>query len=491
MEMVIAFTNNDKITYNSMIRTWIEKRMQYLSYYYTRHVRKLGELAGVEVRNKIKPLSESKNPLKWGDINYHLSNRIVTSTQLFKLLPKLVEKKHAIDRIIDKGYKLSLLPLNYLLGHEVYNQFIPPEDYYLPHITKSIDPYGIYKSDTCLINVGKEAWLASYKFPHTLLVNIHGYCPIGCSDCYKSYYTRECHTIEMGVNDIDDASAKGLTIQLKNLVHWLNKNPEVYDVIISGGEPLVRSNDHIRIVLSSLRHAKHLKILRLCTGTLFLGLPFRFDDNLLDIMEEFEQDTAIRIRIHAHISNWKQISPEAVVAVCKIRARGIPIYTQVPIREGLNYFSDDLNKTLDYFVRLGKTEAILGLEPYMFIADMHPRTNRYYVAIEPLLKLWCALVETHNYPGIERPRSLSILCEQGNVILSGPLILAMRKFIDKESSLISYQIPAPSFLSGQISDKNITEQRFLTYREPLIEGKNDDPNSLSDLQRIWNKSCKR
>jgi lysine 2,3-aminomutase len=444
----------------------------------------LGELAGIVVEEPLCTISDSRSVSQWGESSFHLADRITTSTRLCEILPELARERPSIEKVIARGYKLSLLPLNCLLGPEVYRQFVPPADFYQPHPTKSLDPYGIYTQEAGVLDVAEGVWLGARKFRHTLLVNVHGYCPMGCSDCYKSCYTREKQGKALGINEIDAPDTTQLTTQMRRLVAWLNETPEVYDVIISGGEPLIRPNSHIRAILSSLQRARHLRVLRFCTGTLFLGLPFRFTDDLLELMQEFQEETGIGIRIHAHLSNWLQISPEALIAVARIRQRGIAIYTQVPIREGLNFFRHDPEKTLEYFVRLGRFQAIVGVEPYMFIADMHPRTNHYYVAIEPLLRLWCRLVESHTYPGTERPRSLSILFSQGNIVVSGALLLAMRKSVDADSGVVTYKIPTSRFLSGDAA--NVKQGvSYFTFREPLIVGENDNPSSLAEVRDQW------
>jgi L-lysine 2,3-aminomutase len=254
----------------------------------------------------------------------------------------------------------------------------------------------------------------------------------------------------------------------------------VYDVIISGGEPLILSNEKLGNLLEELGKARNLRILRICTGTLFLGLPMRIDDELVDILDQFSNETGVRVTIQAHLACHEQIVPESVIAVSRLRKRGINIYTQVPIKEGINFFADDLHRTVKELALLGKKQVAIGVEPYMFIVDMHPSTNAFYVPIEPLICVWGALVESHDYPGLERPRTLSILFEGGNIILSGNTMLAMTKAVDKDRGIVTYRIPRVG--PDQSNRPSIAE--VFEYSEPLGPH-NENPDSLGLLRERW------
>jgi L-lysine 2,3-aminomutase len=308
------------------------------------------------------------------------------------------------------------------------------------------------------------------------LMPINTFCPVGCAGCYRSYYTRE----ERGKGEELGITSETVLGQTDEFVEWLNRNPEVYDVIISGGEPLMVNNDVLKGMFKRFGGAENLKIARICTGALFQGLPFRIDEELLDNLSGFSSETGKRVTFNAHLSNHYQITPEALQAVRRIKKRGIEIYSQVPVQEGVNFFREDLDKTMFYITELGRRQAAAGIEPYKMILDMHPRTQERYVPLELLLKVWSNLGESHDYPELERPRTLSILCEQGNIILSGYALASMRKEIDKENGAVIYKIPAVYSLDMH---EHAMERTF-TYIEPLIKGYNDDPKSLDKARKM-------
>jgi L-lysine 2,3-aminomutase len=244
------------------------------------------------------------------------------------------------------------------------------------------------------------------------------------------------------------------------------------------------SNEQIEEILREFRKARNLQIFRICTGTLFLGLPFRFDDGLLRILAGFSESTGVRVTIQAHLGSYEMISPEALIAIEKIKRAGISVYSQIPIKNGINFFLNDPDKTLSCLVELGRRQAIAGVEPYMFIADMHPSTNAFYVPLEALMQMWAKLVESHDYPGLERPRTLSVLCGQGNIILSGHALFSSTKQVDIKNDRVIYKIPCISTTDKWIA--NICD--VFRYEEPLIPGINDNPNSLETVKANWAKA---
>jgi L-lysine 2,3-aminomutase len=479
------------------------------------------------VANEVLVAVASEIGWNWGDWHSHLAKRFHLHRDsgedefqmAYDLLPELLSRKEILLAAIKKGmnvlsasgkaerrfYDLSMLPLNLLLGERAVRYFLPPLDYFQPHSTKKEDPYGLLWAPSraasakdlpaAVVSSEDRLLLGAHKFSHTFLMNIDFYCPIGCSDCYKTRFgTREYvggsdqHTnpslyVHPVYGKAVPPNFSSINDQAKRVVTWLNSDPRgrsVYDVIVSGGEPLILSNEKLKAFLGELRGAKNLRILRICTGTLFLGLPMRIDDELVEILDHFSSETGVRVTIQAHLACHEQIVAESVIAVSRLRKRGINIYSQVPIKEGINFFVSDLRRTVNELALLGKKQVAIGVEPYMFIVDMHPSTNAFYVPIEPLICVWGALVESHDYPGLERPRTLSILFEGGNIILSGNTMLAMTKAVDKDRGIVTYRIPRVG--PDQSNRPSIAE--VFEYSEPLGPH-NENPDSLGLLRERW------
>ncbi len=482
----------------------------------------------------VAPVLREQFGFDWGNWEHHLRFRLHLNRNssrgdfeiaraILNLGPESVEN---LTRVVKTGvlasagdsteaehryYDLSVLPLNLILGEEVLRNFLPPADYFESHATKVADPYGLIHGRSrskqasgqhavIVDGVSKEI-LGTHKFSNTFLFNVDLYCPIGCADCYKTRMgTRETSVWNTGATGCAPKIYQHLEMgnlvpprpgqwaeRAEKAVEWMNgtdRGRQVYDVILSGGEPLLAlSNESLREILRRFERAENVRLLRICTGGLFLGLASRLDDELLDVLSDFADRSGMRITFQAHLGSPEMITPEAALAADRLRRRGFSAYSQVPIKNGVNFFLGDFEKTLSTLVELGRRQVAVGVEPYMFIVDMHPSTNAFYVPIEPLMWVWAELVESHDHPGLERPRTLSVLFDKGNIVLSGHALFAARKSIDRSAGCVTYDIPR-----ADLSPKVGIE--VYTYTEPLLEGINDDPSSLTKLQGQWKRKLK-
>tara|TARA_Y100000031_G_C8214851_1_gene382845 strand:- start:441 stop:1685 length:1245 start_codon:yes stop_codon:yes gene_type:complete len=404
---------------------------------------------------RVEHLAGNKNA--WNDPMFHLRNRVTTLDELIEIFPDI--NIEVVKDQIEQGYQLSLMPLTVLLSlehPEVRNKFIPKADFFereKQDVSKD-DPYGIFESEKVEVD---GIHVGSQKFRRSLLMNITSSCPIGCVSCYKGEYTR---VSEAGFfTDLGKTS----TIQTKKLVEYLNDNPEIASVIMSGGEPLLLGNQGMKKVLEKLREAQYLAEFRICTGTLFQGWPFRLDSEWLEVLRDYESETGVRVHLNAHLSHPAQFTPEALDAVARIREYGFPINSQVPLQEGVNVFREDFDKTMQTLYELAELQGRNGVRPYKYILHMNSGSLEYSVPLEFMLQILGELKykTDHHLPETWQPVSVSILCKEGNILLSPQLALCLEKEVFAE--YVEYRIPIPHQRGF----------RDVTYREPKMEGFND------------------
>jgi lysine 2,3-aminomutase len=387
----------------------------------------------------------------WADIKFHLKHRITKKEELVKILG-IIEESYLAD-VLGKGYSLSVLPLNLAIGNkDLLNKFLPKPDFFLEHAAKYIDPYGIFDKGTIVEKEG--VYIGSQKFQRSLLMNITSACPIGCVGCYKGEYTR------LKEKEFFTDLEKAVSIQSEKLVEYLNNNKKIQSVIMSGGEPLLLSNQGIEKILERLKHAKYLTEFRICTGTIFQGLPYRIDEELLDILKKFENESGIQVHFNAHLSHPSQFTTDALIAVHKIREKGFCINTQVPLQRNVNIFLEDRNKTMQTLYELTELQGKSGVRPYKYILHMNSGSLEYSVPLEFMLNVLGELKyrTDHPWPETWMPISVSILCKEGNMLLSPQLLLCIEKEINAEKGYIEYKIPVPA-------DEGFKK---VSYREPII-----------------------
>lgn len=412
------------------------------------------KFSGAQMK-KLDALIQKKH-YNWGDTRFHINHRLTTYEDLVNIVGNIDPE---IEAVVKKGYKLSIMPLALATKNkDLLSKFIPKKDFFTDHFAKNWDPYQIFSEKTKIYRKG--VYIASQKFQRSILMNITSECPIGCVGCYKGFFTRV-----IGKHFYTNLSK--IIIQTKLLVEHLNEHPEIKIVIVSGGEPLLLNNKSIAKMLKEFRRAKYLGELRICTGVIFQGLPFRIDDALLNMLEKFENETSIKINFNAHLGHPTQFTPEALVAVRKIIKRGFFINSQIPLQRNVNIFVENFRKTMETLYDLAKLQGVSGIRPYKYILHMNVGSLEYSVPLEFMLKVLGELKYRldHPWPETWQPISYSILCRQGNIPLSPQLLYAIKKEVGKDKNSVIYSIPVP-IANGK--------WRTVKYVEPLIRGYNDN-----------------
>ena len=99
------------------------------------------------------------------------------------------------------------------------------------------------------------------------------FCPNHCRYCFRKYYVNIGRST-LTFSDID------------KIINYIKSDTSIIECCLSGGEPLVLSDETLEYLISELSVIPHVKILRIFTR-LFGVLPSRFTDNLLRILKIF------------------------------------------------------------------------------------------------------------------------------------------------------------------------------------------------------------
>ncbi|MBM3234591.1 4Fe-4S cluster-binding domain-containing protein [Candidatus Pacearchaeota archaeon] len=431
-------------------------------------------------------LRENPNEL-WASQKFQLAFR-VTKPEHLRILSVNGASQREAERAVTAGRVMSLLPYNTLMGETTLKKFLPsmPEKF-SGKWKHSIDPYGIFRDIDRIEAVdcsGNRIYLATRKFPYAVLVNITEACHFGCDGCYKGSMVRTALSALAGVCLEYAEIKKQLTTEEKRAVEqarlltlWLNEHPEVDSVIISGGEPTLFSNQSLERIVSQFKSAEHVKVVRMCTSSLFQGMWYRIDDDFVKILSDFKKETGKQFYVNAHVTDEFQLSaPEAKIAVDRLQNAGISVHLQMPIQEGINFRREDLEWTAEKLRRISKQAYLLGVIPYKMIVDMHsPSHPDLTVPIETFTRAVRCLDEHLINSDMERWQACNLLHEQGNLYLYPHPHFTAIKEIDKKRKRVIYFIPKKDSIH--------------TYEEPLIIGHNDNPNSLSPIAD--SEICKR
>ena len=167
----------------------------------------------------------------------------------------------------------------------------------------------------------------------------------------------------------------------EEILLWLRRNPEVTEVILTGGDPLTLSNARLKEIAERLAMVPSLQRWRIHTRAP-VTFPKRVTEELLNSMA-----SALPLRIALHVNHPAEVRPAFRGAVQRFREAGIPVLNQTVLLAGVN---DDVRVLSDLFRRLAQE----GVAPhYLHHPDRAPGNGVFRLSVERGLRLYRGLEE--------------------------------------------------------------------------------------------------
>ena len=265
-----------------------------------------------------------------------------------------------IRSLLEKDASTSVLAKDYLFAFDAQLQASEHEGIVFSEETS--DPLGAKKYHVT------ERLIHQYK--NRVLLLSTGLCFAYCRFCFRKNFTGK----EAGWISEDE---------IEKACSYIAGHPEVKEILISGGDPLLASNERLAFLLEAIRSASPNILIRLGTRSLFFA-PERFTASTIELLQSFAP-----LWIIPHINHPLEISedytPEVLSAIAKIRSAGIPMQSQTVLLKGVN-------DSLSILERLFHNLVCLGIKPgYLFQLDLAQGTSHFRLPIEKSLVLYAAL----------------------------------------------------------------------------------------------------
>ena len=113
---------------------------------------------------------------------------------------------------------------------------------------------------------------------------------------------------------------------------WIAKTPEVRDVLITGGDPLVLSDEKIEYLIRKIREIPHVEMIRFGTR-LPIVLPQRITPGLRKILGEYHK---VPIWINTQCNHPKELTEKTAKAVFDLLTCGVNVGNQAVLLKGIN-----------------------------------------------------------------------------------------------------------------------------------------------------------
>ena len=167
--------------------------------------------------------------------------------------------------------------------------------------------------------------------------------------------------------------------ELSVALDWIRRTPEIRDVLLTGGDPLVFSDERLEWLLRELRAIPHVEIVRLGTR-LPVTLPMRVTPALCEMLQRYHP-----IWLNTHFNHPKELTPEAARACDLLTRAGIPVGNQSVLLAGVNDDVATMKALCEGLVRM-------RVRPYyVYQAQLLEGTAHFRVPIERGIELFRAL----------------------------------------------------------------------------------------------------
>ena len=158
-----------------------------------------------------------------------------------------------------------------------------------------------------------------HRYPDRVLLKAVHVCPVYCRFCFR----REM----VGPEGLGTLSAKALD----TAIAYIAARPEIWEVILTGGDPLVLSPRRLQAIMERLAAIPHLKIVRFHSRVPVVD-PARVDDALVAALKASGKTTYVAL----HANHPREFTVEARAAIARIVDAGMVMISQTVLLKGVN-----------------------------------------------------------------------------------------------------------------------------------------------------------
>jgi len=257
---------------------------------------------------------------------------LIDFLELSKDLKKTVLKRSPFP--LNLPYRLAKKIRKNSLEDPILKQFVPLVD------EKIIDPGFVIDPVNDASFCKSEKLLKKYK--HRALLLCTSACAMHCRYCFRQNFPYE-----------------KATTGFQNEIEIIKNDKTIYEIILSGGDPLSLGNLELRSLLDAINEIEHVKRIRFHTRFV-IGIPERIDEYLLESFKRINK----QIFFIVHINHPVELDEDVICYLKRIQKLGIPILTQTVLLKGIND-SPEILKTL--------SEKLIdnGIIPY-YLHDLDP-----------------------------------------------------------------------------------------------------------------------
>jgi lysine 2,3-aminomutase len=253
----------------------------------------------------------------WTDWHWQLRNsinRVDTFENLLGIELQDVERRK-VELTLRKfplsitPYYLSLIDADDFRNDPIFRQAFPDP--------KELEIDKCDMSDPLAEDRDSPAPGITHRYPDRVLFHISNVCSMYCRHC----------TRKRKVGDTDSIPDRD---QIRAGLDYIRGATEVRDVLLSGGDPLMLSDQYLDWILTELRQIEHVQIIRI-GSRMPVVLPYRITDNLVDMLKKHHP-----VWLNTHFNHPREMTSSSRQALRKLADAGIPLGNQTVLLAGVN-----------------------------------------------------------------------------------------------------------------------------------------------------------
>jgi len=264
-----------------------------------------------------------------------LENSICTVEQLAKYVDLSPNGKEQLEQVVQvhpmrvSPYYMSLI--NWNAPHDPIRKMAVPS-------FEELNLEGFYDTSGEAENTKMPG--LQHKYSETALILATNRCATYCRYCFRK------RLVGLPTDEIIK--------RFEDAAEYVEKHSEINNVLISGGDPLVLSNEVIERFLETLIKIEHLSFIRFGSRTP-VTLPSRLrDPELLGLFKKYSQMDK-RLYVVTQFNHPREITPQSVSAVSNLINAGVMLSNQTVLLRGVNDDPDTLATLMNMLVSIGVT----------------------------------------------------------------------------------------------------------------------------------------
>jgi len=251
----------------------------------------------------------------WNDWHWQLRQRITTVEQLQRLMPTLTPEEVAGAKLANHKLALAITPYFFNLI-EPADENCPVRRQVIPRVEETrVAAWEL--SDPCGEDAHSPVPGLVHAYPDRVLFLVTDRCAAYCRYCTRSRL-------------VSNASGYDFHPHFERQIDYVRAHPEVRDVLLSGGDPLLFNDDKLEYLLGRLRAIPHVEFLRIGTR-IPIFLPQRITPELCAMLKRHHP-----LFMSIHSNHPRELTTEAREALGRLADAGIPLGNQSVLLRNVN-----------------------------------------------------------------------------------------------------------------------------------------------------------